>query len=106
MCLNLICFININVPILFKLNITVIMTNDDIKKRLIETFPNGFIEVSDMNAKSDHFSIMVISNDFKNMSLIDRHKMIYKIFEKELTKEIHAMQINTYTLPEWKTKES
>ena len=34
------------------------------------------------------------------MSLIDRHKLIYKLFEKELTKKIHALQIKTYTKSE------
>ena len=38
------------------------------------------------------------------MSLIERHRMIYSIFEQEITKEIHAMQIQTYTQEEWKGK--
>ena len=102
----MICSIISNVPILFKVNITLIMTKDDIKKRLLKNFPDSFIEVSDMTSQSNHFSIMVVSNNFRNISLIDRHKMIYSIFNNELTKEIHALQINTYTKSEWTEKKS
>ena len=35
------------------------------------------------------------------MSLINRHKLIYNLFEAELTNEIHALQLKTYTKVEW-----
>jgi stress-induced morphogen len=31
-----------------------------------------------------HFNISIISNDFKNLSAVKRHQMVYKILEKEL----------------------
>tara|TARA_B100001750_G_C15514136_1_gene605723 strand:- start:484 stop:732 length:249 start_codon:yes stop_codon:yes gene_type:complete len=80
------------------------MTIDDIKKRLKEKFDKDMIEVRDMTAQSNHFNILVISNQFNNLSLIKRHQIIYSLFQRELTNEIHALQINTYTNSEWKEK--
>ena len=77
------------------------MNTNKIKQKLVNIFKNDIIEVLDTNGMNDHFSIFVISDKFLNMSLIDRHKLIYKLFEKELTNEIHALQIKTYTKGEW-----
>ena len=55
------------------------MQKEDIKKRLIEKFPNSFVEVEDMTMNNNHFSLLVISEKFHGLSLIDRHKMIYNI---------------------------
>ena len=60
------------------------------------------IETIDVNNQGDHFSIIVVSDRFNNMSLINRHKLIYEIFAQEITKEIHALHIKTYTHSEWK----
>ena len=54
-----------------------------------------------MPGQSNHFSLFILSDSFDKMSLIDRHKLIYLIFSKELTKEIHALQIKAYTPSEW-----
>mgnify|MGYP001975153539 CR=1 FL=1 len=53
-----------------------------------------------------YFSLFILSEQFESISLIERHKMIYKIFEKELTKEIHALQIKPLTYKEWNQKTS
>ena len=79
------------------------MNTKIIKQKLENYFSkNDLIEAVDINNTGDHFSIIIVSNKFNNKSLIDRHKIIYKIFSEEITKEIHALQINTYTHSEWK----
>ena len=80
------------------------MNIDEIKQRLNSYFINDKVEVFDSRGTGDHFSIVVISNKFDGISLIDRHRMIYSIFEDKIVTEIHALQIQTYTLQEWKRK--
>ena len=80
------------------------MTKDNILKRLTKHYKNSKIEVHDLTGNENHYSLLIISNDFNNLSLIDRHKKIYAIFKKELTIEIHALQIRTFTLDEWTQK--
>ena len=78
------------------------MNTNKIKQKLVNIFKNDIIEVIDTNGMNDHFSIFVISDKFLNMSLIDRHKLIYKSLNEYITKEIHALQIKTYTEKEFK----
>ena len=81
------------------------MTKEDVKKILINKFNKDFIQVIDINASGNHFNLLIISDIFVNMALLNRHKLIYKLFTKELGHEIHALQIKTYTNKEW-NKES
>ena len=80
------------------------MQLNQIKNKLIKNFPNDAVEVFDIRGTGDHFSIIVISNKFNEVSLVNRHRMIYSIFKNEIVTKIHAMQIQTYTLDEWKNK--
>ena len=41
---------------------------------------------------------------FIDVSLVERHRMIYAIFEDKIVTEIHALQIQAYTIAEWKKK--
>ena len=49
-----------------------------------------------------HYKVTIISNDFKNITLIKRHKMIYSILDSMIKKEIHALSLKTLTLKEYK----
>ena len=75
-----------------------------IKTKLATNFPKGKVEVFDSRGTGDHFSIIVICNSFENISLVNRHRKIYEIFKEHITKDIHALQIQTFTYSEWKSK--
>ena len=80
------------------------MNIEEIKEKLKRNFPKDKIEVFDSRGTGDHFSIIIISDKFKNIDLVNRHRMIYSIFKDEIANEIHAMQIQTFTCEEWKNK--
>tara|TARA_B100001029_G_C15060937_1_gene458432 strand:- start:3137 stop:3385 length:249 start_codon:yes stop_codon:yes gene_type:complete len=80
------------------------MTKEDILKRLTQNFSGAKIDVQDLTGSSNHYSILIISDYFIDMPLIDRHKKIYTIFQDEMTIEIHALQIKTFTYTEWTKK--
>jgi len=80
------------------------MTKEDILKRLTQYFKNSNIEVQDLTGNSNHYSILIISDEFDKIPLINRHKKIYKIFKNEMIVKIHAFQIKTYTTTEWSQK--
>jgi BolA protein len=80
------------------------MNIDEIKQRLNAYFTSDKVEVFDSRGTGDHFSVIVISEKFINVSLVDRHRMIYSIFEDKIVTDIHALQIQAYTLEEWKKK--
>ena len=52
-----------------------------------------------------YFNAIIISDEFKNKTLIDRQKIIYNIIEKYISnKTIHAISFKTYTKEEWINK--
>ncbi len=46
-----------------------------------------------------HYSVVVVSDAFKGKSLIERHRQVYDALS-ELSSEIHALAIKTYTVEE------
>ena len=84
------------------------MISDIIKKKITDNFDVLSIEIIDETNKhrghpqssGGHFKLMIISDDFKGHSLIERHRMIYKILGNMIKKEIHALSINAKTREE------
>ena len=48
-----------------------------------------------------HFQAVIISDDFKDLSLLQRHKKIYEILGDLMKNEIHAFSMKTYTNEEF-----
>jgi len=48
-----------------------------------------------------HFQAVIISDDFKELSLLQRHKKIYEILGDLMQNEIHAFSMKTYTNEEF-----
>ena len=54
----------------------------------------GHLHVGHAGAKSGgHFKLYIVSKLFENMSMINRHKLIYKTLDKLMKTEIHALSI-------------
>ena len=43
-----------------------------------------------------HFKIVIVSNDFKNLSLVQRHKLVYKSLDN-IMNNIHALSIQSFS---------
>jgi len=56
-------------------------------------------------ATESHFKLVVVSEQFNEMKLIDRHRFINKLFAEELS-HIHALAMHTYTPKEWQKRQS
>ena len=48
-----------------------------------------------------HIKLTVISDDFNDMSLIERHRKIYTILQDMIKNEIHALSIVAQTIKEY-----
>ena len=54
----------------------------------------GHLHVGHAGAKSGgHFKLYIVSKCFDNMSIINRHKLIYRTLDKLMKTEIHALSI-------------
>jgi len=91
-------------------------TKDKIEQILKKNFTTENLEVTDeshlhrghseaQKSGGGHFAVLIVSNDFKGKSLIERHRMIHRSLKEELKGEIHALAIRANT-PEEAHKES
>ena len=69
-----------------------------------EKIKDSQIFIRDINNDNNHFSIIVISNEFEGLSLIKQHKMVYTALDGIITKTIHAIQLKTLTPKEYEKK--
>ena len=76
------------------------MDTNLIKELIKKAISNADIKVYDTTGTADHFKVIVVSDIFKGMSLINRHKLIYKSLDEYITKEIHALQLIAQTKEE------
>lgn len=72
------------------------MTPEQVKTRLQETYPDSYVDVTDLTGTHDHYSVYVASKVFTGMSRIQRHKHVMAAFDSELKSgEVHALTIRT-----------
>ena len=57
------------------------------------------------NFKEDvesHFEIIIVSEKFKNLNRIERHRMVNQSLREEFLSDLHSVIIKTYTIEEYK----
>ena len=81
------------------------MEASKVKELIIAGLTYPYVEIADTTGTGDHFSAVIISDDFNDLSLIKQHQLVYKSLGNYLTNEIHALQLKTYSKSAWeKTK--
>ncbi len=78
------------------------MEPEQVKIMIEEGLPNSKAEVIDTTGTKDHFSVVIISAAFEGLSLVEQHQLVYKALGSHLTREIHALQLKTYSPTQWK----
>ena len=86
-----------------------------IKNKITTQLDIKYINISDFTDKhknhiqydgGGHYKLIVVSDDFKNYTLIQRHQLIYKILKNMIKKEIHAISIEAKTVEEYKNSKN
>ena len=74
--------------------------NESYNPLYIELVNESFMHNVPKGSES-HFKLVVVSNIFKNMTLIQRHKHIYSSLNT-IMNNIHALSINAFDIDEFK----
>jgi len=48
-----------------------------------------------------HFRVVVVSERFEDQPLVQRHRAVNRILERELREGVHALSLQTLTATEW-----
>ena len=77
-----------------------------IEQKLLSAFDPVFLDVineSHMHSvapgSQTHFKVVIVTNAFDGMRLLNRHRAVNAIVE--LAEKIHALALHTYTPAEW-----
>ena len=73
------------------------MEEVEVQQLIEESLPEAKVEVVDTRGSGDHFEILVVSDKFEGVALIDRHRMIHTALGSQLGGPIHAVEIKAYT---------
>lgn len=89
------------------------MCLEKIKKYLISKMNISNIEIYNdsalhkyANNTLTHLKIIIISDDFINQTIINRHRLIFTKLNEIHKKKIYSITLYTYTLNEWKYKKN
>ncbi len=72
---------------------------DDLSAAYVEVIDESWKHAGHAGAAAGggHFILRVVSERFEGISLMDRHRMVFRILEKEMRGEIHALVITVMT---------
>jgi acid stress-induced BolA-like protein IbaG/YrbA len=78
------------------------MSPTEIQKKIEEKLKGSQAQVKDLTGTADHYQVVVISPEFEGKSMIDQHRLVKSVFEKDIASgEVHALSLKTFTPNEW-----
>ena len=97
----------------FLLKEIVLKRKINIENLILKNYKPEFYSVLDVseqhrghqNFKEDvesHFEIIIVSEKFKNLNRIERHRMVNQSLREEFLSDLHSVIIKTYTIEEYK----
>ena len=71
------------------------LSEDQIKKLIIESIPDATIEIKDLMGDKNHYSAKIKSKLFNDLNKVEQHKLVYKSLKGKMGNELHALSITT-----------
>ncbi len=68
---------------------------EEIKKMITSSIPDATIEIKDLMGDNNHYSAVIKSKEFKGLTKIQQHKLVYKSLKGKMGNELHAFSITT-----------
>lgn len=78
------------------------MSPEQLKTRLETLAPGTRAEIVDLTGTEDHYQALLVSPVFEGKSMIEQHRMVFAIVQKEVDSgELHALTLKTYSPQEY-----
>jgi stress-induced morphogen len=71
------------------------MTRETLEAHLRQAFPEAEISLTDLAGDNDHWSADIASEQFRGMSRVAQHQLVYKALKGEMGGALHALQLTT-----------
>ena len=83
-----------------------------IEKKVKDTYALSHYEIINESSMHNvppnaetHFKVVLVSDEFQNLKLIERHRKLNELLKDELANGIHALSLHLFTQDEWAAKE-
>ncbi|XP_014262175.1 bolA-like protein DDB_G0274169 [Cimex lectularius] len=77
-------------------------------KKLTDAFQPKYLEVINESSRhgvpkgsETHFKVVVVSSQFEDVNLLQRHRMVNKVLDEEINGPVHALSIVAKTPNQW-----
>ena len=71
------------------------MTAAEIEKLILKSFPDAKITIDDLRGDGDHYAAQIVSEQFRGLTRVQQHKMVYSAMDGKMGNELHALALNT-----------
>lgn len=71
------------------------MAEQDIVAMLKAALPNAEIEMIDLAGDNDHWKAVIVSEQFRGLSRVAQHQLVYKALGNKMGGELHALALET-----------
>ena len=62
---------------------------------IADAFPGAEVTITDLAGDGDHYAAHIVSEDFRGMTRVARHKAVYAALDGKMGGELHALQLTT-----------
>ncbi len=70
--------------------------SEEVKAAIQRVLPNAQVTVEDLSGTGDHLQVSVVSSEFKGLSRVRQHQLIYGALSDQIASEaIHALALTT-----------
>jgi stress-induced morphogen len=79
------------------------VNTENVAELIREGVPEATVDVTTPRHPDDddHFAAVVVSPSFEGESLVDRHQRVHNALGEHMTRDIHAIELETFTPEEY-----
>ena len=71
------------------------MTAAEIEELILKSFPDAKVTIEDLRGDGDHYAAQIVSEQFRGLTRVQQHKMVYSAMDGKMGNELHALALNT-----------
>ncbi|MDO9183323.1 MAG: BolA family protein [Bacteriovorax sp.] len=80
------------------------MEFENVKNIIKAGLTDAYVEVQDMTGTRDHLDLLIVSDQFVGIRLIQQHQLVMNLLTDSLKAEIHAVQLKTMSFEDAKKR--
>ena len=71
------------------------MTAAEIEELILKSFPDAKVTIDDLRGDGDHYAAQIVSEQFRGLTRVQQHIMVYSAMDGKMGNELHALALNT-----------